>query len=357
MKMKKLAIASAIAMMSMSAAYAQQTPTTTTTPAETGLMTELSTSLATIFNAGQMTTINPQVDAITGVAAVYSAYTGTGSQLGYTPYVLIDGVYRVATAVEVSDFQTAAPGALAVKALTTAPVLARAAQVASTVYSAVNPVEITALAGAVNLSAINGSIDISGTNVSITGIAGKVESSAAAATTSTALAINGNNFSTTVIGAMNSSTLDIMAKTVDVSEMTKSVLNIAGLANQGLAPSITTQSFGDGTLGLATVGSTILEAAVGSTQFDMTGLVSGTDTLASNMTESLQSMNVFNMALNMAPIVAGVKIAAVVDPNAWFLNPQTGVVNLSSMQIATTAIGAMNSSITHLGKNLTTLAK
>jgi hypothetical protein len=344
MMMKKLAIATAIAMMGVGAAQAQvSTPTeSTTADNSTGLMTELSNSLTNVFNAGRTSTI---VAAMAGTPAGYTLalpadFEAEGVYEGWTRYALIDGAYVVS------------PTGL--YARTTAPV-AGVAQ--TTTFNLANPVDITALAGAVNLSTINGSIDISGTNVSITGIAGTVEANAAAATSSTALAINGNNFSTTVIGAMNSSTLDVMAKTVDLSEMTKSVLDIAVLANQGAAPSITTQSFGEGSLGLATVGSTILEAATETTQFNMEGLVSGTDTLASSMTEELQSMNVFNMALNMAPIVAGVKIAAEVDPNAWFLNAQTGVVALSSMQIATTAIGAMNSSITHLGKNLTTLAK
>jgi citrate lyase alpha subunit len=100
------------------------------------------------------------------------------------------------------------------------------------------------------------------------------------------------------------------------------------------------------------MGTKILDAAEGTTQFNMTGLTSSTDTLSSSMTDKLQTMNVFNMAVNMAPLVAGVNIAASVDEKAWFLNPQTGVVNLAGLSVATTAIGAMNSSLTSLGAKL-----
>jgi microcompartment protein CcmL/EutN len=346
MMMKKLAIASAITMMGMGAAYAQQTPTTTTSTPETGLMTELSTSLATIFNAGQMTTITPKVEAVTGSAATYATADAAALTAGNDTYSFVNGAYVKDAVPTVGNLY-----------ITKAAVTGVTGQLSSTVYSAVNPADITAIAGAVNLSAINGSIDISGTNVSITGVAGDVGAKAEALTSATAFAINGNNFSTTVIGAMNSSTLDIMARTADLSEMTKSTLNIAVLANQGAAPSITTQSFGPADLGLATTGSTILDAAAATTQFNMEGLVSGTETLAESMTEDLQSMNVFNMALNVAPIVAGVKIAALKDDGAWFLNPQSGIVNVSNLQSATTPSGAINSSIPHLAKNLTTLAK
>jgi hypothetical protein len=208
---------------------------------------------------------------------------------------------------------------------------------ASTLQTGIaNPVDISALAGAVNLAAIDGSINITGTNVSLAGLT--------AATT---------GLSTTVIGAMNSSTLDIAKKTVNLSDKTTSKLDIASLAATGTAsPAITSQSFGAGQLGgLATTGSTILSAGT-STQLNMTGLVSGTDTLATSVTDSLQSMNVFNMALNMAPLAAGVTIAATVDPKAWFLNSQTGIVNLAGVTIATTTIGAMNSSLTSLGAKL-----
>jgi hypothetical protein len=330
MKMKKLAIASAITMMSMGAAYAQQTPTTTTTTPETGLMTELSNALGDLFLSG-----------------------------------------RVASTVDTISTAEATLGLVTAR---------------TTTYATPN-VDITALAGAVNLSAINGSIDISGTNVSITGVAGdvgaKAESIASTTSTATSFAINGNNFSTTVIGAMNSSTLDIMGKTTALTNSASSGLDVASLASQGgsialATPSVTPVTPGIGSTiasvdllsgtSLATInfGSDGLPGGTGEAadttvfsnlQQDLAGLSANTMSDVTSNVDELQSMNVFNMALNAAPIVAGVKIAAVVDPNAWFLNPQTGIVNVSNLQLATTAIGAMNSSITHLGKNLTTLAK
>jgi hypothetical protein len=197
-------------------------------------------------------------------------------------------------------------------------------------------IDVSAIGGAVNLSAINGGINITGANVSLSGVTGAL-----------------TGLSTTVIGAMNSSTLDIAKQTINLSEKTSSVLNIGGLANDGNGPTITTQSFTPGTLGLGTTGSDILQSAANTTQFNLTDLVSGTDTLSTSLTDSLQKMNVFQMAVNMAPLVAGVNIAATVDSNAFFLSPQTGVVNLAGLQVATTTIGAMNSSVTRLGARLT----
>lgn len=338
MTMQKLAIVSAIAMMGMGSVYAQQTTVTTTnepTTAETaGLMTTLSDSVGALFNAGSNSIVTPTLAAVAGAPGVYEAYTGTGAQLGQPAYILRVGESApvLANALEIE----ANSGLLYQK---TAPVAGVAALVGNTTYNAINPVDITALAGAVNLAAINGGINITGTNVSLSGLAN------IGATATTGL-------STTVIGAMNSSTLDIAKMTVNLSDKTAATLNIDGLANQGAAPSITSQGFGPGQLQLATMGTKILDAAEGTTQFDMHGLTSSTDTLSTSMTDKLQNMNVFNMAVNMAPLVAGVNIAAAVDPNAWFLNPQTGVVNLTGLSVATTAIGAMNSSLTSLGAKL-----
>jgi hypothetical protein len=288
------------------------TPTTTTTTAEAGLMTELSNALGGLFLSGRVATIDETI------------------------------------------VDTKVVGRL-------------------TTYAAPN-VDITALAGAVNLSAINGSIDISGTNVSITNAVGAVAATADAKTTSTALAINGNNFSTTVIGAMNSSTLDIMGKITDKTNASTTGMGITSLASQGGTLALSTPSVlaaTDATVasignsidsikvldGASKQGNTITGDVASNLQLDMHGLTSSTTSNVSDKVTELQSMNVFNMALNVAPLVAGVKIAAAVDTNAWFLNPQTGIVNLSGLQIATTAIGAMNSSVTHLGANLTTALK
>jgi len=209
------------------------------------------------------------------------------------------------------------------------------ASLGSLMNSPVN-VDITALGGAVNVAKINGSIDISGTNVTLAGVTGAL-----------------TGLSTTVIGAMNSSTLDIAKSTLSISDKTASVLNIGGLAPQGNGPKIDTQGFGPGQLGqLATTGTTIIDGTVNATQFNLTGLTSSTDTLASSLDDKLQKMNVMQMAVNMAPLLANVTISATVNPNAWFLNPDNGSVKLSGLQVATTTIGAMNSSITRLGAKL-----
>ena len=367
MKMKKLAIATAIAMMGVGAAQAQvSTPTeNTTADNSTGLMTELSNSLTNVFNAGRTSTI---VAAMAGSPAEYATADALAIAAGNDTYTFVNGAY-------VKDLVPTVGNSYITKAA-----VAGVAQ--TTTLNLANPVDITALAGAVNLSAINGSIDISGTNVSITGVAGdvgaKAESIASTTSTATSFAINGNNFSTTVIGAMNSSTLDIMAKTTALTNSASSGLDVASLASQGGAISLATPSVTPvvdgigstiasvklldgssiaGTVGLDGLAGTADDIGTSSLQQDLAGLSANTMSDVTSNVDELQSMNVFNMALNAAPIVAGVKIAAAVDPNAWFLNPQTGIVNVSNLQIATTAIGAMNSSITHLGKNLTTLAK
>lgn len=295
---KKLAIASATAFMlaGMSAAHAQSTPTGAgDETAEPGLVSELAVALGAIVNSSRLTAITQDS---TGV--IDADFTSTG---------LID---------------------------------------------------ITAIAGAVNLSTINGSIDISGTNVSIKGIEGDVSAKAEAIgeTTSnaTSFAINGSNFSTTVIGAMNSSTLDVMGKTTDLASMVGAKLGVTSLAGDGTAaidlPAITPPSE-DALNQLAGFeAAAIFDTGTTATSFDLGGLTSELNATGSAMVEELQTMSVFNMALNVAPIVAGVQIAASVDTDAWFLNPQTGIVDLSNIQIATTAIGAMNSSITRLGANL-----
>lgn len=353
---KKLAIASATALMlaSMGAAHAQvSTPTESTTVQQTGLMTELSNSLAQIFNADSITTTTA---TIAGTPAVYAKsgdtyYDGMSAAdlANQTKYVLVDGAYVV--------YDSATHGLTATQYILQTPAVAGVVGT-STIDSIAT--DITALAGAVNMSTINGSIDISGANVSIKGVLGEVSAKAEAVATTTsdasAFAINGSKFATTVIGAMNSATLDVMNKTVDIDKTFDASLNIVSLAGEtGTAgSSLSLPSLGTTDL-MGTVSGGDLVTATGA--FDLGGLTSDVSQTASSLTEELQTMNVFNMALNMAPVVAGVKIAATVDTDAWFLNPQTGVVDLSNIQISTTAIGAMNSSLTHLGANLSTLAK
>ena len=216
-------------------------------------------------------------------------------------------------------------------------------------------VDVTALSGALNTAVVNGAIDISGVNVSLSSMASNVSATANVSTGSTnaeAYAIAGAKLSTTVIGAMNSATVDVMAKVTEQTDKTQSSLGVGGLASQGGEIAITGNNFGAGQLGLDTTGAAALAATGTALQMDMSNLTNTTLTDASNKVSELQTMNVFNTAINTATLDAGIKIAAAVDPNAWFLNPQTGVVNLSNIAMTTTAIGAMNSSITRLGANL-----
>ena len=222
----------------------------------------------------------------------------------------------------------------------------------NTLLNSVTPA-VTVVGGAINTGIVNGAIDISGTNVSVGALIGNV-SATATAITSDAYAIAGAKLGTTVIGAMNSSTVDIMGKTTNLTNGVTTSLNVASLSSAGGTVAMTGHTVATGLSGLvgSVTGGKVLDAGA-TTQLDLAGLTSSVTNNATSLTNELQNMNVFNGAINVAALDAGIKISAIVDPNAWFLNPQSGIVNLSNIAMATTAIGAMNSSITKLGVSLT----
>ena len=124
-------------------------------------------------------------------------------------------------------------------------------------------VDVTALSGALNTAVVNGAIDISGVNVSLSSMASNVSATANVSTGSTnaeAYAIAGAKLSTTVIGAMNSATVDVMAKVTEQTDKTQSSLAVGGLASQGGEIAITGNNFGAGQLGLDTTGAAALAA-------------------------------------------------------------------------------------------------
>jgi hypothetical protein len=214
---------------------------------------------------------------------------------------------------------------------------------------------VNVTAGAVNLAIINGAIDISGTNVALSSMANNVSATATAtATTSTAdaYAIAGAKLSTTVIGAMNSATVEIASRSEDLASSAGTSLGIESLAAMDGSINVGTPGVGAATTADALTAGLAEQAGVLATaasDFTLAGLTTdSTNTISSKINE-LQDMNVFNTTINAATLDAGIRVAAAVDTNAWFLNPQTGVVNLSNVAMATTAIGAMNSSVTRLG--------
>lgn len=310
--MKKLAIASAIALMGMGSAFAADITINTPQP-----------QVAGVFEAGGAT---PAVDNIDGVTN--AVFNTMNSLLGTTVTDPVTGVTTVTP-----------PG-----------------------------YDIAVLSGAVNLARINGAIDISGTNVALSSLANNVSATATAtATTSTAdaYAIAGAKLSTTVIGAMNSATVEVMGKVTDQSNTIGQKTGIGSLASQGQDVAVNTSGIAEAVLpvGLTTgLGNALTTAklfdsamstnALTAGQFDMSGLTSEITANTTNKVSELQNMAVFNTAVNAGALDAGIKVVASVDPTAWFLNPQTGVVNLSNVAMATTAIGAMNSSVTRLGANL-----
>lgn len=234
------------------------------------------------------------------------------------------------------------------------------------IVSSVVPPDITAVAGAINLASLNGSIDISGTTVRITGLAGEVAARADAigssTTNATAIALNGTQLATTAIGAMNSATLDTLGKTVEQMATVTTSLGVVRFAGNGAAafalPAVSTTDTGtDITMPLPSVEAFSALTTGASTAVSLQGLHASLETTSSALVEQLQPTSAFNMALNAAPVAAGVRMAATVDTAAWFLNPQTGVVDLANLQITTTAIGAMNSGLTHLGQRLASLGR
>jgi hypothetical protein len=228
--------------------------------------------------------------------------------------------------------------------------------------------DISIMNGAINTAVLNGAIDITGINVTLSSLANNVSATAtatAATSTADAYAIAGVKLGTTVIGALNSSTLELATRVVEQGEKTATQLNVGSLASQGGNVNLTGQSldgagFGDltgisGFNGISTTGSDILTGVNGDStdlQLSLSDLVSSTSSELVNKVTDLQQMNLFNTAINTATLDAGIRVAAIVDENAWFLNPQTGVVNLSNVAMATTVIGALNSSTTRLGANL-----
>ena len=243
--------------------------------------------------------------------------------------------------------------------------LADAATFVTDVGGLVTAPVINITSGAMNLAAINGAIDISGTNVSLSSMANNVSATATATTsTADAYAIAGAKLSTTVIGAMNSSTVEVMGMVTEQSNALGQMTGLGSMAMQDGTAVISTTSIdqalaaiGAGNtaaLGNGIVSAELLNLGGTGAQVDLANLTSEITSTTTSKVSELQNMNVFNAAINAASLDGGIKVYAAVDPNAWFLNPQTGVVNLSNVAMATTAIGAMNSSTTRLGANLST---
>lgn len=158
----------------------------------------------------------------------------------------------------------------------------------SAIAATVDTPDISVIAGAVNLSTLNGSIDISGSSARIAGAANEVASRADAigdtASDATAFAINGNNFSTTVMGTMNSATLgsrrntlDSMGKTVEAVSTVTASLNVARYSGDGSVtftlPAITAQTAAsDVPVPLASLDAFTVLATGDATAIDLAGL-------------------------------------------------------------------------------------
>jgi hypothetical protein len=334
--MKKLAIASAIALMGTSTAFAADITVLTPQP-----------QVAGVFQAGAVDSgaTGPVIDIIEGVTTALFNQVDVDTEGGiFSTGGLLNTMLKTDIQLDLGDSVT---GSL------------------STGY------DIAVIGGAINLARLNGAIDISGTTVTLSSLANNVSATATAtATTSTAeaFAIAGVKLETTAIGAVNSSTVEVMGKVTDQATSFGQATGIGSLAAQNQSFDLSAVSFDTAKLplpnaeiGISLTGedslftATVADEALGgllNSQFDMTGLTSNITASTTNKINELQNIAVFNSAINAAALDAGIKVVASVDPSAWFLNPQTGMVNLSNVAMATTAIGAVNSSVTRLGANL-----
>jgi hypothetical protein len=235
--------------------------------------------------------------------------------------------------------------------------------------------EVKVLAGAYNDDDIDASININGSNITFsvgepnvsssatanavgTGVAAGEEAAASVGTaTASATAIVGNMLTTLAVGAINSGTVEIdAAALMDKGSYTYTEVGIESVGMIGLgAP-----GFDNGQI--AYVGEDMLN----DTEIYTYGEDSSTQNITINYPadavnklggnfagtfyQNNADISVVNMAFNDGDISARVDIiASVVEPE-WFLHQAVPAnLSLSNISISTTAIGAINSSITRVG--------
>jgi len=198
------------------------------------------------------------------------------------------------------------------------------------------------MAIAANNAAINGSINLNGANITISAqdVEANATSKAEAATESTANAtanaFSGSTFSTTAIGALLSATVEVDASMItNTASFTATDLKFTGEALT-LDAGSEAASFN---LGLGGISGMTAEPA------EFAGNIATAESRVNSINASL-------IAVNLAPIDASVNLTAVYQPGNVFHSPTGGMVDVTNLNITTTAVGAINSGTLRLGSLL-----
>jgi len=186
------------------------------------------------------------------------------------------------------------------------------------------------LAAAVNVADIDASISLTGSNVTISAASTTADANATAvgatsSATATSNAFSGSTFTTTAIGAFSSASIEMDASMVtNTTSFTSTDLGFIGEDLNVTGDNFSVDAFDD--------------------QAD--GQFAGNIATA---TSTVNGFTVANLAYNAGDIIASVSMVADYEPGNVFHAPSGGLINLTNLNITTTAIGAFNSGSIRLG--------
>ncbi len=193
-----------------------------------------------------------------------------------------------------------------------------------------------------NNAPINGSINLNGANITIksqdveANAMAKAEAATESTANATANAFSGSTFSTTAIGALLSATVEVDASMItDTASFTATGLGFTGEAlrlEAGSEAANFNLELGNFSYG----GATDVEPA------EFAGNIATAESHVHSISASL-------IAVNLAPIDASVNLTAVYQPGNVFHAPSGGMVDVTNLNITTTAVGAINSGTLRLG--------
>ena len=194
------------------------------------------------------------------------------------------------------------------------------------------------LAIARNTGTINGEIHLDGANITISAqdveanAMAKAEAATESTSNATSNAFSGSTFSTTAIGALMSASIEVDASMItNSSTFDATDLGFTGEDMElGTAP-----LFGEDYSGVA----------INSASSEFAGNVAGTESRVNAISVALVSENV-------GAIDASVHLDAVYQAGNVFHAPSGGMIDLTNLNITTTAVGAINSGSIRLGSLL-----
>ena len=200
------------------------------------------------------------------------------------------------------------------------------------------------MAIASNNAAINGSISLDGANITISAqdveanAMAKAEAATESTSTATSNAFSGSTFNTTAIGALLSASIEVdPAMITDTETFTATDLKFAGegfMLGAGSEDSRIDLQLGN----FGEDGSSSLDLPPA----EFAGNLATTDSHVNPLSVAL-------MATNLAAIDASVNLTAVYQAGNVFHSPTGGMVNVTNLNINTTAVGAINSGSIRLG--------